>query len=104
MTHRLGSVWGLIGVCLLAGCATTQPQPIAIGTAPPLPAVQVPVFKPCIDAAQLEPDPPSAMPPRTAGIAELAAGAAADALRYRELARRRGELLKACASKPEETK
>lgn len=107
MRPYLVCVWGLIAACL-AGCPTMpEREPTGVTVLPPLPAVQVPVFRPCPDPATLdprdrellEPDPPSSMPAPTAGIAELAAGAAADALKYRELARRRADLLKACAKK-----
>lgn len=114
MNDRLLSYVLLVAILLtsllLAGCPTVpQREPVGVGVAPPLPAVQVPVFRPCPDPATLdprdrellEPDPPSSVQSRTAGLAELAAGVAADALKYRELARRRGDLLKACAKKTE---
>lgn len=90
----------LIAILLiLAGCATLPQPSVVLGTAKPLPPVQVPVAVPCITDAQRPEVPPSSMPPRTAGVAELAAGAAADALKYRELARLQNEMLKACAKK-----
>lgn len=83
---------------LLTACATAPTPSVVVGKAEPI-RIEVPVVVPCIDPAQIEPLPASSMPPRTAGVAELAAGAAADVIKYRELARKQAEMLKACASK-----
>jgi hypothetical protein len=80
---------------VLAGCQTT-PAPPLINSAPVVEA-KVPVVASCVDEASIDPLPPTAMPPRTAGTDALAAGAAADLLRYRELARRQREILLACS-------
>ena len=85
---------------LLAGCATAPAPSVVVGRAEPV-RIEVPVVVPCVDPAQIEPLPPSSMPPRTAGVAELAAGAAADVIKYRELARKQADMLRACAAKQE---
>lgn len=87
----------------LASCATPI-QPTTIVESPkPLPPVQVPIIVPCVSADQIEPVPPSAMP-RSTNIAELANGAAVDAVTYRLLAQRQNEILKACAKAQGATK
>jgi hypothetical protein len=100
VSPRGAAIICLLAALVLPGCATAPPQSLVVGKAEPV-RVEVPVLVPCIDPAQIEPLPPSAMPPRTAGVAELASGAAADAVRYRELARKQAEMLKACATKGE---
>jgi hypothetical protein len=85
---------GLV-VWALAGCQT-QPQRELQPSAPAV-EVKVPVPVPCVDAESVDQLPATAMPPRTAGTDALAAGAAADLLRYRELARRQREILLACS-------
>lgn len=88
-----------LAICfLLAGCATAPAPSVVVGKADAI-RVDVPVSVPCIDPAQIEPIPPSSMPSRSAGVAELAAGAAADVIKYRELARKQADMLKACAQK-----
>jgi hypothetical protein len=94
---RLGMVY--LALCL-TGCATAPAPSVVVGKAEPI-RIEVPVSGPCIDQSQIEPVPPSSMPPRTAGVAELAAGAAADVMKYRELAHRQAAMLKACAQKQE---
>lgn len=80
----------LIAVAVLAGCATApKPQPLA--------TANIAVVAACVDEGSIDPLPDTAMPARTAGPDALAAGAAADLLRYRELARRQQEMLRACA-------
>lgn len=86
---------------VLAGCATAPAPSVVMGHVDPVPAVSVPVIVRCVDPAQIPVVPPSSMPARTAGIAELANGAAADAIKYRDLAARQNEMLKACATKGE---
>lgn len=81
---------------LLAGCATAPAPSVVVRSAEPI-RIEVPVVRPCIDPSQIEAIPPSSMPRRDAGVAELAAGAAADVIKYRELARKQAEMLKACA-------
>jgi hypothetical protein len=90
----------LVACLLLAGCATAPAPSVVVGKAEPV-RVEVPVIVPCIDPKQIEPVPNSSMPPRTAGVAELAAGAAADVIKYRELAHKQAAMLKACAQKQE---
>jgi PBP1b-binding outer membrane lipoprotein LpoB len=86
-----------LAVCLLlAGCVTAPAPSVVVGKAEPV-RIEVPVVVPCIDQAQIDPVPPSSMPPRTAGVAELAAGAAADVMKYRELAQKQQMMLRACA-------
>jgi hypothetical protein len=87
----------------LASCASVPGPTTVVGKAEPV-RVEVPVLVPCVDPAQVEPIPPSSMPTRTAGIAELASGAAADAVTYRLLAERQNKMLKACATKLEKEK
>lgn len=82
----------------LGACATAPAPSVVVGRAEPV-RIEVPVSVPCIDPAQIEPIPQSSMPSRSAGVAELAAGAAADVIKYRELARKQAEMLKACAQK-----
>lgn len=91
---RLRLVLGM-SVVALVGCATTPP-PMIVQRAESV-RVEVPVAVPCIRADQIVPVPPSSMPPRTAGVAELANGAAADAIKYRALALEQERLLHACA-------
>lgn len=81
---------------LLASCQTAPPQ-VVIGSAKPV-EIRVPVVQPCLAQTDIESMPATAMPPRTENVEALAAGAYADATRYRELARRQQEQLKACAS------
>ena len=91
--------WTLFAVwifLMLAGCATAPAPSVVVGKAEAV-RVEVPVSVPCIDPTQIEPIPPSSMPSRSAGVAELAAGAAADVIKYRELARKQADMLKACA-------
>lgn len=82
---------------LLTACQTAPPATVVVGSVKPV-EIRVPVVQPCLEPGSVEALPGSAMPPRTADVEALAAGAYADLLRYRELAERQRALLAACAS------
>ncbi len=81
---------------LLAGCQTVPAPQVVVGTVKPI-EIRVPVVQPCIEPSKIEALPATSMPPRTADIEALANGAAADLLRYRELARKQNEMLLGCS-------
>lgn len=83
-------LWPLL---LLAGCQTVPPAQIV--SSAPVTEAKTAVIAPCVE--DVDPLPQTAIPPRTAGTDALAAGAAADLVRYRELARKQREILLGCA-------
>jgi hypothetical protein len=82
----------------LCGCQTAPERPV-IGSAPST-TVTVPLPVSCVDAAQIPPVRPSAIPAKGADVARLAAGASADVRQLRVDNATMRALLMACAGAP----
>jgi hypothetical protein len=87
----------LLFAVLLTGCQTAPLKPTVVTGAVDEIKVNTVVVQPCVDPSKIQAVPPSAMPPRTADVDALADGAYADAIRYREIARKQNEQLIACS-------
>lgn len=87
-------------VAALAGCQMLPAKGPERIQSQPLTEAKVPVAVSCVNADDIPPLPPTAMPPRTAPPDALAAGAAADLIVLRERARLLREQLLACAQAP----
>lgn len=96
MSPRPLPIGALIWALFVSGCATPIPTTV-VESPKPLPPVEIIVAQPCLIDGQIEAVPPSSMP-KSSNIAELANGAAVDAVTYRLLAERQNKQLKACAS------